>query len=88
VNLNSSSALFSTLWAIAETLVIVGGGFKAYMAINRKIDRINYALFNDGVHGVVQQVADLHDNQQIIKTDIEVMKAKMDSPKPRVRKAS
>lgn len=85
MNLSNSSLLFGALWAIADTIVIIGGGFRVYLNITRKLDRIEYAIFNDG-NGMKQQVEDLHDNQQIIKTDIEVMKAKMET-KPRARKA-
>lgn len=85
MNLSNSSLVFGAMWAIADTLVIIGGGFRVYLNLTRKLDRIEYAIFNDG-NGMKQQVEDLHDNQQIIKTDIEVMKAKMET-KPRSRKA-
>ena len=76
-NLTNSSLFFGALWALADTLVILGGGFRVYLSITKKLDRIEYAIFNDG-NGMKQQVEDLHDNQAIIKTDIEVMKARME----------
>lgn len=76
MNLTNSSLLFGGLWALADTLVILGGGFRLYMKIVRKLDHIEYALFNDG-NGVVQKVSELHEDQQQIKTDIAVMKTKV-----------
>lgn len=70
--------LNSSLIAIIafEAIAMIGGGFKVYLNLTRKIDRINYALFNNGSNGVVHQVASLVENQQVILTDIEVIKAK------------
>lgn len=62
---------------VLNSVALIGGGIKVYLNISRKLDRINYALFNDGTNGVVQQVAELHKNQQRIKTDIAVMKSKV-----------
>lgn len=87
MSLNNSSLILGALSALANTLVILGGGFRVYMHIIKKLDRIEYAIFNDG-NGMKRQVEDLHDNQQTIKTDIEVMKATMEMPAPRRRKAS
>jgi hypothetical protein len=87
LSLNNSSLILGALSALANTLVILGGGFRVYVHIIKKLDRIEYAIFNDG-NGMKQQVEELHDNQAIIKTDIEVMKATMDIPKPKRRRVS
>lgn len=87
MSLNNSSLILGALSALANTLVILGGGFRVYVHIIKKLDRIEYAIFNDG-NGMKQQVEELHDNQAIIKTDIEVMKATMDIPKPKRRRVS
>jgi hypothetical protein len=78
---------FSAVGAIAELVVIVLGGFKMYLKLEKKLNRIEYALFNDGKNGAVQQIAELYDNQQVILTDIEVMKVKLEQ-KPRQRKTA
>ena len=88
MSLNNSSVFFSTVWAIAETVAILIGGFRVYFKLIKKLDRIEYALYNDGRSGLVQQVGELHDNQQVIKTDIEVMKAKMEHKPTRTRKSA
>jgi len=41
-----------------------------------KLTRIEYALYNDGQTGLINKVDSLIENQQIIKIDVEVMKAK------------
>lgn len=43
-----------------------------------KLSRIEYALYNDGKTGLINKVEELLENQQIIKIDVEVMKAKYD----------
>ena len=55
-------------------------------SIEDKLARIEYALFNDGQTGLINKVDHLIENQNIIKIDVEVMKAKSES-KPRSRKA-
>jgi hypothetical protein len=41
-----------------------------------KLARIEYALYNDGQTGLINKVEELLANQQTIKIDVEVMKAK------------
>lgn len=41
-----------------------------------KLNRIEYALYNDGKTGLINKVEELLENQQSIKIDVEVMKAK------------
>lgn len=45
----------------------------------KRLDRIEYALYNDGKTGLINKVDQLVENQQVIKTEIEVMKAKYDA---------
>ncbi len=44
--------------------------------IEDKLARIEYALYNDGKTGLINKVEKLLENQQSIKVDVEVMKAK------------
>jgi len=57
-------------------------------AIEEKLSRIEYALYNDGQTGLINKVDQLIENQNIIKIDVEVMKAKAESKTSRVRKSS
>jgi hypothetical protein len=41
-----------------------------------KLNRIEYALYNDGKTGLINKVEELLENQQAIKIDVEVMKAR------------
>ena len=44
-----------------------------------KLNRIEYALYNDGKTGLVNKVEELLENQQCIRIDVEVLKAKSES---------
>ena len=46
-----------------------------------KLSKIEYALYNDGKTGLINKVDCLVENQAIIKTDLEVMKAVYESGK-------
>jgi len=43
-----------------------------------QLAKITYALYNDGKTGLINKVEELLENQQSIKIDVEVMKAKYD----------
>ena len=47
--------------------------------ICKRLDKIDYALYNDGKTGLINKVDQLIDNQQVIKIDVEVLKARMDA---------
>ena len=54
--------------------------------IEDKLAKIEYALFNDGQTGLINKVDQLIENQNIIKIDVEVMKAIYESKPTRSRK--
>ena len=41
-----------------------------------KLNKIEYALYNDGKTGLINKVDQLIENQQCIRIDVEVLKAK------------
>jgi len=43
-----------------------------------KLSKIEYALYNDGHTGLINKVDQLIENQQSIKIDVEVMKARIE----------
>ena len=47
--------------------------------LKNDLQKIMYALYNDGQTGLINKVDALIENQQTIKTDIEVMKAKYEN---------
>ena len=44
-----------------------------------KLNRIEYALYNDGHTGLINKVDQLIENQNLIKIDVEVMKARAEA---------
>lgn len=66
--------------------VLAGVGMIAKHSIQKhteelkdKLNRIEYALYNDGHTGLINKVDQLIENQNIIKIDVEVMKAKSEA---------
>ena len=54
-------------------------------AIEDKLSKIEYALYNDGQTGLINKVEELLTNQQAIRIDVEVMKAKAEVKSTRSR---
>ena len=54
--------------------------------IEDKLAKIEYALYNDGKTGLINKVEELLENQQLIKIDVEVMKATSEAKPSRARK--
>lgn len=76
--INNGSLLFTGIWAFCETIVIFTLVFKFFSKMLKRLDRIEYALYNDGKTGLVNKVEELLENQQCIRVDVEVMKAKIE----------
>jgi len=71
------SYFFVTAAVLAGISVIAKHSIKTHTeAIEDKLSRIEYALYNDGQTGLINKVEELLVNQQAIKIDVEVMKAK------------
>ena len=64
------AGIFAALSFVAKTTIK-----KHTESIEDKLARIEYALFNDGQTGLINKVDQLIENQNIIKIDVEVMKA-------------
>lgn len=47
--------------------------------IREDLRKVMYALYNDGKTGLINKVDDLLENQQQIRIDVEVLKAKMEN---------
>ena len=50
-----------------------------------QLSRITYALYNEGQTGLINKVDQLIENQNLIKIDVEVMKAKSEAKPSRSR---
>jgi hypothetical protein len=66
-----AAALLAGMGMIAKHTIV-----KHTEELKDKLSRIEYALYNDGKTGLINKVEELLENQQIIKIDVEVMKAK------------
>jgi len=76
--INNGSLLFSGIWAVCETLVIFTAAYKFFSKMNRRLDRIEYQLYENGggsmkdqINSIVEDVTELKINQAIIKTKLE-----------------
>ena len=70
-----------TTLALAQLIALVLGGFRIWRKIDtrltaqdNKLAKIEYALFNDG-RGMEQQLKEVHRNQQLLITEVAVLKA-------------
>ena len=66
-----SAAIFAGIGLVAKHSIQ-----KHTEELKDKLNRIEYALYNDGHTGLINKVDQLIENQNIIKIDVEVMKAK------------
>jgi hypothetical protein len=83
-NVNAATIIYSYFFVFAALLAGMGMIAKHTIAkhteeLKDKLTRIEYALYNDGQTGLINKVDALIENQQIIKIDVEVMKAKYET---------
>jgi hypothetical protein len=64
-------ALFAGIGIIAKHSIA-----KHTEELKDKLNRIEYALYNDGKTGLINKVEELLENQQCIRIDVEVLKAR------------
>jgi len=69
-----AAALFAGVGILAKHSIT-----KHTEELKDKLNKIEYALYNDGKTGLINKVDQLIENQNLIKIDVEVMKAKIDS---------
>jgi hypothetical protein len=76
--INNGSLLFSGIWALCETLVIFTAAYKFFSKMNRRLDRIEYQLYENGggsmkdqINCIGEDIMELKINQAIIKAKLE-----------------
>jgi hypothetical protein len=76
--INNGSLLFSGIWAFCETVVIFTAAYKFFSKMNRRLDRIEYQLYEnaggsmkDQINAICEDITELKINQAIIKTKVE-----------------
>jgi hypothetical protein len=67
------AALFAGIALIAKHTIT-----KYTEELKDKLNRIEYALYNDGKTGLINKVEELLENQQHIRIDVEVLKSRME----------
>jgi hypothetical protein len=79
MNLDTARTLLDIFFLV---IILPIAGFKVWRKLDErltaqdgKLARIEYALFNEG-RGMEQQLKEVHKNQQIVITDLAVLKAK------------
>jgi hypothetical protein len=71
------SYFFVTAAVLAGVGIIAKHGIQKHTEeLKDKLNRIEYALYNDGHTGLINKVDQLIENQNLIKIDVEVMKAR------------
>jgi hypothetical protein len=71
------SYFFVTAAVLAGVSMVARHTIRVYTdELKDKLSKIEYALYNDGHTGLINKVDQLIENQNIIKIDVEVMKAK------------
>ena len=70
--------MFGAVWAILDSFVIIIGGVKFFTRLNKRLDKIEYQLYENGggsmkdqINCIKEDVTDLKINQAIIKTKLE-----------------
>ena len=76
--INNGSLLFSGIWAVCETVVIFTAAYKFFSKMNKRLDRIEYQLYENGggslkdqINFIREDVTELKINQAVIKAKIE-----------------
>jgi hypothetical protein len=76
-----ATIVYSYFFVAVAIAVGVGTIAKHYVEkqteeLKDQLNRIMYALYNDGKTGLINKVDQLIENQQCIRVDVEVLKAK------------
>jgi hypothetical protein len=92
--MNSDTATIIYSYFFVTVAILAGLSVIAKHTIAKHTDelkeqllKINYALYNDGKTGLINKVEELLENQQAIRIDVEIMKAKSEAKSTRTRKA-
>jgi|TARA_R110000868_G_scaffold8585_1_gene44252 hypothetical protein len=62
--------LFGAIWAFCETIVIIGGGMRFFYKMNKRLDRIEYQLYNNGGESMKDAVDRIELDLVILKTKL------------------
>ena len=77
--INNGSLLFSGIWAFCETIVIFTAAYKFFSKMNRRLDRIEYQLNENGGGSMKDQINCISDDIIELKINQAVIKAKLEN---------
>ena len=83
MSVDTATIVYSYFFVIAALLAGISLIAKHTIAkhtddLKDKLSKIEYALYNDGQTGLINKVDALIENQQVIRVDVEVMKARVE----------
>mgnify|MGYP006282566595 CR=1 FL=1 len=76
--LNNANLVSNTIWAVLETLLIIGGGVRFFYKINQRLDRIEYQFHPNGGESLKDQLNRQDEKLAELHTELAVLKAKME----------
>jgi hypothetical protein len=68
--LMNSNILFTAIWAFCETIVIIGGFIRFFYKMNKRLDRIEYQLYNNGGESMKDAVDRIETELLILRTKL------------------
>lgn len=68
--ISDSSMLFAGIWALCETIVIFTLAFKFFAKLIKRLDRIEYQLYNNGGESMKDAVDRIEMDLVILKTKL------------------
>jgi len=73
------SLVFSAIWAFCETIVIFTLAFKFFSKMNKRLDRIEYQLNENGGGSMKDQINCIGEDLIELKINQAVIKAKLEA---------
>jgi hypothetical protein len=70
MDLLNSNLGVTMIWAALDSIVIIGGGFRFLYIMNKRLDRIEYQLYNNGGESMKDAVDRIELDLVILKTQL------------------
>ena len=70
MDLLNSNLGVTMLWATLDSIVIIGGGIRFFYTMNKRLDRIEYQLYNNGGESMKDAVDRIEMDLVILKTQL------------------
>jgi hypothetical protein len=70
MSLMNNNLFFGAMWAILDSIVIIVGGIRFFYTMNKRLDRIEYQLYNNGGESMKDAVDRIETELLILKTKL------------------